>query len=182
MNDIALAAGAAGTLTSRTDDETGSLTLATGHGITTAQVIDLYWSGGARYKITVGTVSGDVVPIGANNSGSGSVLPAATTAVVAAPRVAFNCSIDGDELSLLAVQAYFAVSTETSAAHVSLLDSGAAEIDEIALVANVPRTFDITGGDTNTFTGNPITNGIASNGSSANVATLKLLWVQDSTP
>jgi len=180
-NEIAVGVGYSGTLTTRTDDETGSLTLASGHGITTAQVIDLYWSGGARYGITVGTVATNVVPIGADNSGTGDVLPTAATAIVASPRVTFNCAIDGDELALLGVQQAYASNTEAANSHISFLDSGSAEIEEFALSANVPRTFDITGGDTNGFTGNPITSAVVSNGSATNAATLKILWVQDST-
>jgi len=70
----------AGTLTTRTDDDTGTLTLSTGHGVMTGNTVDVFWNDGAnsRTGMTAGTVSGNSVPI---DGGSGDVLPAATTAV-----------------------------------------------------------------------------------------------------
>lgn len=180
--EVSVPAGKAGTLTTRTDNETGTLTLGASHGITTGQIIDLYWSGGARYEITVGTVSGTSVPIGADNSGSGDNLPSASTAIVASPRVAFNAAIDGDELGLLAIQQYYASASETAASHVSLVDAADDEIAALTLTAGVPRVFDIDGGDTNPFAGDPITDGVVSNGSSTYAATLKIYWVADATP
>lgn len=181
--EISVPAGKAGTLSTRTDNETGTLTLGSGHGITTGQIVDLYWPGGARYKITVGTVSGTSVPIGADNAGSGSNLPSQGTAVVCSPRVTFDCNMDGDALSAVAIlQKYDA--TETAMSHLSLVDSGSAEIEGIALYPNTPRVYDISYGylGSNPFTGNPIVSGVVSNGSSAQSATLHLLWTQDSTP
>lgn len=79
-----------GELTTRTDNETGTLTMDTGHGITTGARLDLYWADGdgagtpgSRRGITVGTVSGNTVPIGADNSGSGDNLPLVNTAITA---------------------------------------------------------------------------------------------------
>lgn len=181
--EIPVPAGNAGTLTTRTDNETGSLTMASGsHDITTGSTIDLYWSGGARFGITVGTVSGTTVPIGADDSGTGDNLPTASTAIVADVQKAFNAAIDGDELALIAIKMFYASNTETAQSHVSLVDSGDSEIAGFTLNANKPRNWDITGGDTNDFTGNPITDGVVSNGSSTNAGTLQLAWLVDATP
>lgn len=181
--EIDVPAAAAGTLTTRTDDETGSLTMDdAGHGITTGATIDLYWSGGSRHGITVGTVSGTTVPIGADDSGTGDVLPSAATEIVADVQIPFNVAIDGDELALIGMEMTFTVTTETATSHVSLMDSGSSEIAGLDLVANQPRAWDITGGDTNAFTGNPITNGVITNGSSSNAATLRINFIQDATP
>lgn len=180
--EISVAKGYAGTLSTRTDDETGTLTLGAGHAITTGQIIDLYWSGGARFAILVGTVSGTSVPIGADDSGTGDVLPAESTAVVASPRVAFNCAVDGDELGLLAMQLVTSDPSLTTAGHISMLDGADDEIAELDLVANIPRVWDVEGGDTNPFTGDPITDAVASNANSTYDATFRMLWVQDATP
>ena len=75
-----VAAAKTGTLTTRTNDSAGTLTMSSGHGFTTGVVIDLFWSGGSRRNVTVGTVSTNSVPI---SSGSGDVLPAAATAITA---------------------------------------------------------------------------------------------------
>lgn len=181
--EIAVPAGNAGTLTTRTDNETGSLTMSSGsHDITTGSTIDLYWTGGSRHGITVGTVSGTTVPIGADDSGTGDNLPTASTAIVADVQVPFNASIDGDELALIGMEMTYTSTNETATSHVSLVDSGDSEIAGVDLTANAPRAWDITGGDTNAFTGNPITDGVISNASSSNAATLKIAWLQDATP
>lgn len=181
--EIDVPIGYAGVLTTRTDNETGSLTMDdSGHGISTADVIDLYWDGGARYGITVGTVSGTTVPIGADDSGTGDNLPTAATAIVASVQVPFNAAIDGDELSAIGIQMSYAAAGLADISHLSLRDSGSSEIAALDLTANEPRQYDIAGGATNDFTGNPITNGIISNASTAYAAVLKLLWVQDATP
>lgn len=69
-----------GSLTTRSSDTAGTLTLESGHGITTGSRLDLYWSGGRRLGITVGTVSGTSVPI---SGGAGNILPADESAVTA---------------------------------------------------------------------------------------------------
>jgi len=179
-NEVVVAVGAAGSLTTRTTDTTGTVTMTSGsHGITTGQNVNIFWSGGVQYDVTVGTVSGTAVPF---SGGSGDVMPIATTAVVVSPRLTFNCSVDGDSLSLLAMQQFFADQTVSTKSHIQFLDSGSAAIAEIDLDALTPKVYDIAGGDSNPFTGNPITSAIVSNGSTTDAGTLKLLWVQDSTP
>lgn len=78
--DPTLAAAKSGSLSTRTDANTGVLTLASGHGITDAARVDVYWSGGKRYGMTVGTVAGTSVPV---DGGAGDDLPAADTAITA---------------------------------------------------------------------------------------------------
>lgn len=80
MGPIKPASTAAGTLSTRTDGNTGTLTLGGGHGIVTGDVLTLVWEGGSRSGVTVGTVAGTLVPI---DGGSGGVLPDATTDVTA---------------------------------------------------------------------------------------------------
>jgi len=79
MGPIAAAVTADGTLTTRSDDDTGVLTMDDGmHGIATGDVVDVQWADGSRLAITVGTVAGTTVPI---DGGRGDVLPAESTAV-----------------------------------------------------------------------------------------------------
>lgn len=181
--EVAVPASPAGTLTTRTDNETGTITMASGsHGITTASVVDLFWSGGARFGVTVGTVSGTTVPIGADNSGTGDNLPIATTALVVSPRTAFNVAIDGDEALLVGIEQTYAAANETAQSRLTLLDAVSSAITNITLAANTPRAWDLAGGDANSFTGNPIASGRISNGSSTNAATLRIAVLQDATP
>lgn len=180
-HEITLPAAKTGTLSTRTDDETGTLTMAADHGITTASVIDIYWSGGARYGVLVGTVSVNSVPIGADNAGTGDVLPAQATAITAAVQVAANTYIDGDNLSIIGVELYTSEST-SGKGHCDFQEVDNTSIVNLALVGNTPRVFDIAGGQTNPFAGDPIFELKASNGSSTAAATLKICGGYDSTP
>jgi len=67
-----------GILTARGGNTTGTITAA-GHGLVAGDRADVFWSGGARDHVLVGTVSGDNVPI---SSGTGDNLPAEITAVL----------------------------------------------------------------------------------------------------
>lgn len=82
--DNVLAAAKIGQLTTRTDNDTGTLTMDSGHGITTGNRLDLFWEEngvkGARYGMTVGTVSVNSVPI---DLGAGDNLPTNLTAITA---------------------------------------------------------------------------------------------------
>ena len=77
-----LPAAKTGELTTRTDNDTGTLTMDPGHGIGTGNKLDIYWvdpTTGAemsRVNITVGTVAGDSVPI---DAGNGDNLPLVNT-------------------------------------------------------------------------------------------------------
>jgi hypothetical protein len=99
-----LPAGKAGTLTTRTDDDTGEATLGDGHGILTGDEVDIFWCGGCRYGVTVGTVAGNVVPFGApGGEGAGDNLPAQTTALVMTKRVPIEALFTGNKLKLAAL-------------------------------------------------------------------------------
>lgn len=78
VGPVAVNAAVAGTLTTRTDANTGTLTLAADHGIVDGDKVDIYWTGGSARYFTVGTVAGTSVPI---DLGVGDALPVATTAV-----------------------------------------------------------------------------------------------------
>ncbi|MGD9720544.1 MAG: hypothetical protein AB7E98_05995 [Pirellulales bacterium] len=180
IREIELPVGKAGTLTTRDDNNTGTITMADGgHGITTGAKVDVYWNGGVQYNVTVGTVVGSSVPI---DLGVGDNLPTASTAVVVSVRSQINLDIDGDNLVLLAIKQKFNSNTIESDSHIDFQDSGSAQVAEVDLEANGPQVWDIAGGSANPFTGNPITKAFASNGSTTEVATLQLLWLQDATP
>lgn len=100
-------AAKSGTLTVRTDDNTGSLTMASGHGITTGQKLSIFWSGGSRSNVTAGTVATNVVPI---DMGSGDNLPDAATAITAMVATSVAAAIEGDDVDAFAVSCPTAVS------------------------------------------------------------------------
>lgn len=72
--------GYAGSLTTKTDASHGVVTLTSAyHAITTGATISLWWDGGKRLSMTVGTVSGTTIPV---SGGTGDDLPDADTVVV----------------------------------------------------------------------------------------------------
>lgn len=96
---LELAVAKTGTLTARTDNDTGELTMAASHGITTGARLDVYWDGGSRRGMTVGTVAGNVVPI---DGGSGDNLPTTTTAITAQVPTSESIAFTGSNAVLLA--------------------------------------------------------------------------------
>lgn len=94
----AIAAAKAGQLTTRTDNDTGTLTMAGGHGITTGARLDVYWTNtdgtvGRHYGMTVGTVATNSVPI---DGGAGDNLPALNAAITAMVPTAETITVTGD--------------------------------------------------------------------------------------
>lgn len=101
-SEVSLAAAKVGALTTRTDDNTGELTMATGHGISTGVKLDVYWVGGSRRGMTVGTVADLAVPI---DGGAGDNLPADETAITAMVPTVEDVSIIGDNLLVIVASA-----------------------------------------------------------------------------
>jgi len=178
-----LPAAKTGTLTTRTDNTDGELTMAASHGITTAAVIDLHWTvagvAGVRYGVVVGTVATNAVPI---SGGAGDNLPADETAITAVLPTTANVLIDGDNTKLIAVELKTTDTSLRTAGHVSFRDVDDDLIAELDLVTNVPRIYDLEGGDANPFTGDVITYIEASNGNSSTAASLQIQSVYDASP
>jgi hypothetical protein len=124
-----IAAAKVGTLSTRTDNNTGILTMTTGHGFTDGQRLDVYWSGGCRRGMVIGTVSTNSVPI---DLGAGDNLPIATTAVTAIVPNMETCSFAGANVTFAMfstrspyrAQVVFAQSDDTEVAY-GILSAGA---------------------------------------------------------
>lgn len=69
-----------GTLSVRSDNVSGQVTLGSGHGIVSGTLFNLHWAGGVRSGVVAGNVSGDNVPF---SGGTGDNLPAADSGVSA---------------------------------------------------------------------------------------------------
>lgn len=100
VREVTLAVASAGTLSVRTDDNTGTFNGA-GHGISTGEIVDIYWDGGARRGMTVGTVAGNDVPI---DGGLGDNLPVATTALTIMVQNEEALDFVGNNLKAVAVK------------------------------------------------------------------------------
>lgn len=175
--EITLPAGTDGSLTTRTDANTGVVTVSS-HSITSSDTVDVYWSGGRRYGVDVTATTSTTISI---DLGSGDDLPSTSTALTIVKQVSFNLALDGDNAKIVGV-AYDVPGASGYGCRVTLVDGGSATIAGLDLDANVPNIVDIEGGQTNIYTGNPITAGTASNGSSSEAATLKFQAIVDATP
>jgi len=123
--------------------------MATGHGIITGDVIDLFWDGGNRRGILVGTVATNSVPIGADNAGTGDNLPTNLTAITAFVRLEEEFLVTGDN-----IQAIGAKMSRKGA----VVFADAADVELFAIV----DPFDAaSGGGYQWYTGNGITNPLA---------------------
>jgi hypothetical protein len=104
-NSYSVPAAQSGVLTVRTDNNTGSLTMdSVDHGIITGARLDLYWVGGTRRGVVVGTVAGTVVPI---DLGAGDNLPIATTVVIGSVPVVGSFPATVADLLVVAAQCDF---------------------------------------------------------------------------
>lgn len=96
-----LVAGTAGTLTTRTDSDTGAVTLTAGHGLTSG-TYDIFWGGatpGMRHGMT-GVITSNSLAL---DVGTGDNLPVATTAVVVCKQVILDFDSDYAALALAVV-------------------------------------------------------------------------------
>jgi hypothetical protein len=95
----ALAAAKTGTLSTRTNNTDGELTMATGHGITAAARIAIFWDGGCAYLGTVDTVVSNAVPF---TGAAGDNLPDNDTAVTVQVMTPLDVDFDGDKAEIVA--------------------------------------------------------------------------------
>ena len=160
--EVTLPAASGGTLTTRTDDDTGVITLTAGHDIVTGKV-DVYWADGVAYGMdAVVTVNSCTIDLGAGDN-----LPDAETVVTVANQVDINIEIVGDDLIVLALQSSLRSS-------VDLHDSGSSSLLALELLAAEAYTWATNGNVTNPVAGDVVDSIQASNGDSSADATLQI--------
>lgn len=167
----------------KTDADTAAGNLAASHGLTTG-TYDVYWTGGARYGV-VCTITVNAVAL---EGGTGTDFPATATATVRiSKQLQINTAIDGDAIEIAFIKLGYVDPAEITAVGRLLFEDAVG--DDIAdlkaangIVANRTNIYDIEGGDTNPFTGDPITVCRASHDNTAAAATLTIATLEDSTP
>jgi len=168
----ALSAGNAGELTTRTSDSEGTVTMdSADHGVSSSAVVDVFWTGGVRYGMTVGTVSGTSVPL--TSSGAGDNLPAGSTELVVTPVTTINMDFDGDDMSLIAAQC-------DQRTHLNFKDSGGSSLEAVELTASEVWEWHTGSDDANPLTGNAVDTIDVSNGT-VTASTLDIAVLYDST-
>lgn len=169
----AIAVAKIGTLTTRTDANTGELTMAASHGITTGARLDLYWTGGSRRGITVGTVATNAVPI---DLGAGDDLPTNNTAITAMVPTEEAFVVTGSNVTALLVysdvagQVTFCLTDDTE---VKSYEVGGGSTDDQSYVWTTARDA------TNPLAASAVTKVYFSHGSSSSTATMKAIALHD---
>lgn len=157
------------TLTVRTNNTDGSLTLEASHGVVTGDRVDIYWEvagvKGHRRGVTVGTVAGNVAPI---SGGAGDNLPALNTANIATMvAVAEEVTFTGNNL-----QFYVFKAPGNVRAIVVFANAGNAEVDFLVIEAGTTKSWDSGSGFTNPLAGDSPTKLFITHGDYVNTQTV----------
>lgn len=144
--NFSVAAAKSGSLTTRTSNTVGTLTMAAGHGFVTGNTIDLFWAGGKRLNVILGTVSTNSCPF---TSGTGDNLPASSTTITAMVNNAISTGLQNVSnyvpfgLGLAAsLQALMISSLKRSVYRFYYWNPVSSEIDLGDVVAITPLYFD----------------------------------------
>lgn len=177
--EMTVAAAIAGVLTTRTDANTGILTVASGHGITDADTVDLYDEDGAllRKDVDVTATTATTISI---DAGTGDDLPAEDEIVNVAKQQTLNCTIDGDAIQIIGI--LLDVPGATTEGRILFEDAAGDDIADLTLVAQAAQITHVAGGASNPFAGDPITAAKVSNGNTTLAGVLKIISVEDRTP
>jgi hypothetical protein len=149
-----MAAGRAGTLSTRTDDNTGIVTVASGHGITDTDTVAVFWEGGSRHGVDVTATTSTTISI---DLGAGTNLPAAATAVVIAKEIEHTLAIIGDDIIVMGIGCQNRVS-------VNFRDSGDASLLRYDIAANEGRLWVSSSDVTNPLATDTVANVVIANG------------------
>jgi hypothetical protein len=162
----------------KTDADTAAGNLTAGHGLSTG-TFDIYWDGGQRYDVPC-TITTNAVAL---DGGTGTDFPASSdTTVRMSPQTQINTAIDGDEIELAFVSLSFSTSPSDQRGRIQFCDIDDDVIADLNLDPNDPLVYDIGGGQTNPFTGDPITYALASSSNVAETGSLSIASLEDSTP
>ena len=159
-----IAAGAAGSLTTRTDANTGVVTLGAGHSIVTGKV-DVAWTGGARCNMDA-TVNGNACTI---DGGEGDDLPIATTTVVVSGQTSTGRDLVGDHLDVLILYS-------NKRAHVTFVDAGGAVLMHRDILEGRTQLYIPDSAATNPLAGDVVADVLVSNGDATSVAIVTVLF------
>lgn len=166
----------------KTDADTAAGDLASGHGLATG-VYDVYWDGGQRYGVTC-TITVNAVAL---DGGTGTDFPATATATVRISKeTVINTAIDGDAIEIAFIKLGYSDEAATGRGRLLFEDATGDDIADLdtsdGINANVINVYDIEGGETNPFTGDPIVSCKASHSNTTLAATLLISSLEDSTP
>jgi hypothetical protein len=156
--NLSLPAAKAGSLTTRGSNTAGTLTMDPGHGFLTAGRLDLYWSGGSRRGILIGTVATNSVPF---TGGAGDNLPTAATAITAMVPSEEAVVVTGDDVAGIVLYG-------ASGGTFTFTDDADAEVHAVVLTVATPAyTWLSVDGPTNPLAGDDVAKLYLSHGAAA---------------
>jgi hypothetical protein len=168
-HEVELSAGKSGTLSTRTDNDTGVCTIGTSHGITDADVVDVMWTGGARYGMTVTGYDGTTITV---DAGAGDNFPLVSSAIVVSVQTVIDTDFDGDLMSML-------VATCTTRVHLDFQENDGTSLYAVDIAAGDACEWTESSGVTVPITGDPVGQICVGNGA-ASAGTLKIAVLYDS--
>lgn len=169
-NDTLANVGLAGTLSTRTDDNTGILTVAADHGITADDTVCVFWSGGMRSGVDVTAVDATTISI---DLGAGDNLPVVDTAIVVGMCEDITFVVTGANVKGLAISC-------NKRCHVDFQDVGGSELP-LEIVAGGGWNWTYDSGLTNPIDGDSIIIIQAASGETT-AGVLKVKCLYDDTP
>jgi hypothetical protein len=183
--EMSVPAAWAGTLTTRTDNDTGVVTTTLAHDILTSDTVDLYDSSGELMRKDV-----DVTAVGANtisiDLGTGvspyTNLPVLTTVINVAKQKILLLSFLDDKIKAWGRQ--LTVPGATTKGRFLFEDSGGDNILDEVLTAGVGLINNVAGGETNLLdnSGGGIAKVTVTQGNTLVAGTVQVLSIEDRTP
>lgn len=176
--EVTLDAAKAVTGWTQTNASVANCTLPNSHGYTNG-TFDVYWNTSARFDCA-GSITNNVISFA---NGSGDNFPATnTTGVSVCKQTQINTAIDGDAIAIAALSLEYTDATVDSQGRLLFEDGAGDDIASIELTGNSPLVYDVEGGQTNPFAGDPITVCRASHQNTDSAATLKIVSLEDASP
>ena len=174
LREETMAVAKIGSLTTRTNNTDGELTMNAGHGIATGNRLDLYWTvggvKGSRRGVVVGTVATNQVPI---TGGSGDNLPADESPITAQVPVEKPFSVVGNNVAGLAVYS-------DKGGQVVIVDGADVELASFVILADAwARQWWPGNGEANPLSGDTATHVFFSHGSSAGTSVMRIAAIVD---
>jgi hypothetical protein len=175
QHTVTLAAGKSGAISANGVDG-----LATGHGITGTEIIDVHWTDSAgdhkcRYGITVDSATTNAIVFDDSPAAAGDTLPAEDYAVVVCVQTEIEIDCDANDILMLAAHA-------TEDAHLDLVNDDPASIGAVTLNDGIVWLWNEGEGVANPFIAEDddvLDKVLASNGGTA-AATLNIAILYDS--
>ena len=165
---VALDAGIAGVLTTRTSDSVGVITVAEGHGLTTSDTLGVFWTAASRYGATITATTSTTISIA---TGAGTALPAASSVVTIGKEVITSLGHVGDDLVIFAVHC-------TNRMIANIRDTTPATIIALDITARESWAYISNFSGTNPFAGETLVTAVLSNGGTL-AATANILHLKD---